>query len=147
MSTPTINVSDNSGKGEGWKLVTSGTKRKVPAPPNCLQLQNRVTMHKAEEKPGMPTSKEPDPPNVKLCKSTRKKRQVIRVGDSLLLQMEAPMCQPNQSSAEVCCLPGTRVSGTSWRDCQNSPSFLDYYTSCSYFMWAQMILPRETWTV
>lgn len=79
-----INVSANSGKGEGWRMVTSGKKRKAPVPPNYLQLQNRVTILKAEDKPDVPTSKEPGPPNPKLCKTTRKKWRVIRMGDSLL---------------------------------------------------------------
>lgn len=43
VSSPTIKVSATSGAGEGWKLVTSGTKRKAPAPPKSLQLQNRFT--------------------------------------------------------------------------------------------------------
>lgn len=31
------------------------------------------------------------------------------VGDSLLRGTEAPICRPDQSHREVCCLPGTQV--------------------------------------
>lgn len=50
VSTPTTNASENSGKGEGWKLLTTGMKRKTPASRNCLQLQNKVTVLKVKEK-------------------------------------------------------------------------------------------------
>ena len=33
-----LQVSATSGEGEGWTLVTSGTKRKAPAPPKVLKL-------------------------------------------------------------------------------------------------------------
>lgn len=51
MSTPTIKVNKTSGKGEGWKQKTSSTKRKAPAPPKNLQLQNRLIALKTEEEP------------------------------------------------------------------------------------------------
>ena len=41
--------------------------------------------------------------------STRKKRQVIAVGDSLLRGTEGPICQTDPPLREVCCLPGARV--------------------------------------
>ena len=73
MSTLTIQVSKNFEEGEGWKLVTSGTNRKAPAPPNGLKLQNRCTALKAEEDLDMPTSEEPSPPNPKRCKGYQEK--------------------------------------------------------------------------
>ncbi len=38
--------------------------------------------------------------------SSRKERRVIVVGDSLLRGTEGPMCQPDPTRREVCCLPG-----------------------------------------
>lgn len=37
------------------------------------------------------------------------KLKVIVMGDSLLQGTEAPVCLPDQSPREVCCLLGTRV--------------------------------------
>ena len=42
-------INATSGEGERWKLVTSGTKRKTPALPKGLQLQNRFTALRVEE--------------------------------------------------------------------------------------------------
>ena len=39
----------------------------------------------------------------------KKKRRVIVIGDSLLRGTEGPMCRPDPSHREVCCLPGARV--------------------------------------
>jgi len=41
--------------------------------------------------------------------SARKKRRVIVIGNSLLRGTEGPICQPDPSHREVCCLPGARV--------------------------------------
>ena len=41
--------------------------------------------------------------------STKKKRRVIVIGDSLLRGTEGPICRPDPSHREVCCLPGARV--------------------------------------
>jgi len=41
--------------------------------------------------------------------SSRKERKMIVVGDSLLRGAEGPICQPNPTRREVCCLPGARV--------------------------------------
>jgi len=38
--------------------------------------------------------------------STKKKRRVIVIGDSLLRGMDSPICRPDPSHREVCCLPG-----------------------------------------
>jgi len=41
--------------------------------------------------------------------STRKKRRVIVVGDSLLKETEGPICGADPPHREVCCFPGARV--------------------------------------
>ncbi|KAK1192276.1 E41L5 protein, partial [Pygoscelis papua] len=41
--------------------------------------------------------------------SAKKKRRVIVVGDSFLRGTEGPLCRPDPSHREVCCLPGSRV--------------------------------------
>jgi len=41
--------------------------------------------------------------------SVKKKRWVIVIGDSLLRGTEGPICRPDPSHREVCCLPGARV--------------------------------------
>jgi len=41
--------------------------------------------------------------------SARKKRRVIVIGNSLLRQTVGPICRPDPSHREVCCLPGARV--------------------------------------
>lgn len=58
--------------------------------------------------------------------SSRKERRVIVVGDSLLRGTEGPMCQPDPTRREVCCLPGIRVRDIS----RKLPSLIhpsDYY--------------------
>ena len=74
VSTPNIKVSATSGEWKGWKLATSGTKRKAPLSPKGLQLQNRFTALKAEEKPCVPSSRGSGPPDPKPCNTTRKKQ-------------------------------------------------------------------------
>jgi len=39
----------------------------------------------------------------------KKKRRVIVTGNSLLRGTEGPICRPDPSHGEVCCLPGARV--------------------------------------
>jgi len=41
--------------------------------------------------------------------SAKKKRRVIVTGDSLLRGTEGPICRPDPSHREVCCLPGAWV--------------------------------------
>lgn len=72
LPTHTIKVSKTSEEEEGW--MTSSTKRKVPAQPKNLQLQNRLTVLKTEKEPDVPASKGPGSPTCKPCKTTRKKR-------------------------------------------------------------------------
>ncbi|RMC06501.1 hypothetical protein DUI87_15937 [Hirundo rustica rustica] len=44
-----------------------------------------------------------------ITSNIKKKRRVIVVGDSLLRGTEGPICRPDPSHREVCCLPGTQV--------------------------------------
>ena len=41
--------------------------------------------------------------------STQKDGRGVVIGDSLLRGMEGPVCQPDPTRREVCCLPGARV--------------------------------------
>ena len=41
--------------------------------------------------------------------SAKKTRRVIVIGDSLLRGTEGPICRPDPSHGEVCCVPGARV--------------------------------------
>lgn len=44
--------SGNSHDDEGWKIMAAGTRKKVSAPPEDLQVQNRFTDLTAEEELG-----------------------------------------------------------------------------------------------
>jgi len=48
-------------------------------------------------------------PHVLQLPQAKKKRRVIIIGDSLLRETEGPICRPDPSHREVCCLPGARV--------------------------------------
>ena len=93
--------SRDSQDGEGWKLVTFGTRRKVPAPPQNLQLQNRFSALIANKSLGPLLKKAPKPAKLEPCRSTRRKQQVIVMGDSLLSETKAPICQPHPPSRKV----------------------------------------------
>lgn len=62
VSSPTTKGRETSGEGEGWKLVTSDTKRKGLAPQG-LQLLNGFISLKAEKKPDVPTTEVSGPPS------------------------------------------------------------------------------------
>jgi len=49
------------------------------------------------------------PPSRITSSSTRRKRQVIVVGDSQLRETEGPICRADPPLREVCCLPGAQV--------------------------------------
>jgi len=58
--------------------------------------------------------------------STRKKRQVLVVGNSLLRRAEGPICRTDLALREACCLPGAWVKDTT----RKLPSLVwpsDYY--------------------
>ena len=48
------------------------------------------------------------PPRLETA-SVRRERKVVVVGDALLRGMEGPICRPDLSHWEVCCLPGARI--------------------------------------
>lgn len=55
------------------------------------------------------------PPTRIRSSATRKARNVLVIGDSLLRGTEAPICRPDDFSREVCCLPGARIRGVTER--------------------------------
>ena len=66
-------------------------------------------------------------PHLKIA-SSRKERRVIVIADSLLRGIEGPICQPDPSRREVCCLRGARVRDIS----RKLPSLIrpsNYYPS------------------
>lgn len=85
-----------SHSGESWKF--SGTRKMTPTPPAALQLWNRFRGSVAEEGLGASEPAEPEP-----HWSTRRKRQVIVLSNSLLQGTEAPICHPDLLSREACC--------------------------------------------
>ncbi|EOA97796.1 PDZ and LIM domain protein 5, partial [Anas platyrhynchos] len=58
--------------------------------------------------------------------STKKERRVIVVGDSVLRGTEGPICRPDPTRREVCCLPGARVRDVA-RKLPNLVRPSDYY--------------------
>ena len=44
--------------------------------------------------------------------SAKTDRRVLAVGDSLLMGTEGPVCRPDLTHRQVCCLPGAQVKGT-----------------------------------
>ena len=83
-------ASGNSEESKGWKQVPPGTKRKATATPELLKLLNRFTAVKAEEELGVLSSRVSGPTDPEPQRSTRRKRQLIAVDDSLLKGTEAP---------------------------------------------------------
>ncbi|XP_075777593.1 uncharacterized protein LOC142827220 [Pelodiscus sinensis] len=87
-------------------LQTGELKRESKATPPPKRLP-------AGDKESPPTVEETRPCTTKVEQSpattARRKRRVVVVGDSLLRGTEAPICRPDSSSREVCCLPGARI--------------------------------------
>jgi len=105
-----------------WKRVRNrGRRRTLPLPTTSPQvpLHNRYEALDVEDKTvdgagvDPSTSKEAQrsegPPSHITTSSTRRKRQVIAVGDSQLRGTEGPICREDPPLREVCCLPGARV--------------------------------------
>ncbi|KAK4810861.1 hypothetical protein QYF61_008833 [Mycteria americana] len=105
-----------------WKQVhKQGSKRmpSLPATPPQVPLHNRYKALEVEDQsvdnedvnPSTPEERprpERHTPRITTT-STKKKRCVIVVGDSLLRGTEGPICHADTSHREVCCLPGARV--------------------------------------
>ncbi|XP_009459886.1 PREDICTED: cadherin-like protein 26 [Nipponia nippon] len=118
---------------EEWKLATARTSRRKRLSPKAeVLLQNRFSALQTEEE-GPDTSGEP----LELSKAarsalrvttsaTKKRRWVIVAGDSLLRDMETPICRPDALPRVVCCLLGARIRHVTER----RPSLVqstDYY--------------------
>ncbi|XP_053823847.1 uncharacterized protein LOC128801764 isoform X1 [Vidua chalybeata] len=104
-----------------WKWVPArGGNNKNPScppSPSQLPLQNRYEALDLDsqtddlEENYLPS----EPPNYDSSKKSittsnvKKKRRVIVVGDSLLRGTEGPVCRPDPSHREVCCLSGAQV--------------------------------------
>uniref|UniRef100_A0A8B9G7H1 Uncharacterized protein n=1 Tax=Amazona collaria TaxID=241587 RepID=A0A8B9G7H1_9PSIT len=103
-----------------WETVTEKNNKKrrkrtnkskgLP-PKSVLPTQNRfAVLQGAEEEPH---SHQEQPADALVKKTTtsaaRKKWWAVVVGDSNLKGTEAPICQPDPVSREVCCLPGAQI--------------------------------------
>jgi len=103
-----------------WKPVPARGGRQIPSwppsPPQML-LCNRYEALKPEEQAndkadegprmGLPRTRQSAP--CIMTSSTEKQRRVIAIGHSLLRGTEGPICRPDLSHREVCCLPGAQV--------------------------------------
>jgi len=106
--------------GGEWKQVPARGGKRIPFwPPSPAQLplSNR---YGALEWEGQANEDAGEGPSRELPRTNRsaprimtapvnKKRRVILIGDSLLKGTEGPICRPDPSHREVCCLPGARV--------------------------------------
>ncbi|XP_068521222.1 uncharacterized protein [Anas acuta] len=103
-----------------WRQVPARHGRRcppLPAPPSRVPLQNRfealeierpATEEEVESVPRRMPRARRSTPRLRTA-STKKERRVIVVGDSVLRGTEGPICQPDPTRREVCCLPGARV--------------------------------------
>ncbi|KFV62420.1 hypothetical protein N307_01705, partial [Dryobates pubescens] len=108
------------GNREGWIQVPArGGKGNPsqPSPPLPLPLHDKYEAlqaegsgdERAEEQPcGEEPKAKQSPPTI-TTSSTKKRRRVEVVGDSLLGGTEGPICHPEPSHREVCSLPGAWV--------------------------------------
>lgn len=121
-ASPLSSLPPNSNlrREEEWKRVPArrrGHPPSRPSPAPQVPLRNRFealeveggTSESAEtgSPVRLPQAKR-SPPTLKTA-STRKDRRVIVIGDSLLQGTEGPICRPDPTRREVCCLPGARV--------------------------------------
>ena len=98
--------SQGAGESKGWKIVTSSTRSKTPAPPTELHLQNRVSALVTDKRLEVVFDEASETAEPELLRSTTKKLWVIALGDSPLRGREVLACQSDPSSREVCCLLG-----------------------------------------
>uniref|UniRef100_A0A8B9DT06 Uncharacterized protein n=1 Tax=Anser cygnoides TaxID=8845 RepID=A0A8B9DT06_ANSCY len=109
------------GQGGEWRQVPVWGGRRalsLPTSPSHLPLYNRYEglehdsqNNEVDKSPSqlerMPKARQPIPP---IATSTvKKERRVIVMRDSLLKGTEGPICLPDPTHREVCCLPGARV--------------------------------------
>lgn len=64
----------------------------APAPPAYQALQTRFNHHEQMSVPGGMSINALKIAGPELCKSTKRKQQVIAMGNCLLLGLEAPIC-------------------------------------------------------
>ncbi|KFO98751.1 hypothetical protein N300_01915, partial [Calypte anna] len=130
-------VGANQVDGGEWKQVPHWRGKRIPSqPPPTPQvpLKNRHEALDSEKR--AEDRQEEDlsgrcpicPPSTRwvTTTATKKKRRVVVVGDSLLRGTEGPICRPDPSHRDVCCLSGAWVRDISRRLSQLiRPS--DYY--------------------
>ena len=122
---------------EEWRQVPARPRRRcppLPVPPSQVPLNNRFEALELERPVGedevgslprrMPEVRKLTP-RLRTA-STKKERRVIVVGGSLLRGTEGPICRPDPTHREVCCLPGARVRDVT-RKLPNLVRPSDYY--------------------
>lgn len=106
----------------------------LPAPPSQVPLRNRfealelerpVAEEEVESLPRRMPKARKLTPRLRTA-STKTEGKVIVVGDSLLRGTEGPICRPDPTCREVCCLPGARVRDIA-RKLPNLIHSSDYY--------------------
>lgn len=138
---------------EVWREVSPRRGKRKPSqslPPSQLPLNNRYEVLELQGQVngdgGVDLSSESprachSPPCLRTS-STKKKRRVIVVGDSLLRGTEGPICRPDPSHREVCCLPGAQI-----RDVKRKLSDLvqpsDYYPLLVFQVGSDEIITRR----
>lgn len=70
----------------------SHTRRKAPAPPHDLQLQNRFAAFIVDEELGVPSNGASPVADPEPLGTTRRAWQAIMVGDSLLQETKVSIC-------------------------------------------------------
>ncbi|TRZ06778.1 hypothetical protein HGM15179_020329 [Zosterops borbonicus] len=129
----------NGGQWDGewkWLPIREGNGNSSQ-PPSLTELPLQNTYEALDPEGQLDDIKENylsgEPPNYTLSvrqmttSSIKKKRRVVLVGDSLLRGTEGPICRPDPSHREVCCLPGARV----WDITERLPRLIepsDYYS-------------------
>ncbi|KFP01907.1 hypothetical protein N300_09057, partial [Calypte anna] len=119
-------VDANQEDGGEWKQVCHRRGKRMPSqpPPHPrVPLENRYealdSENQAEDRQEEDLSERSParPPSTRrvTTSATKKKRRVTVVRDSLLRGTEGPICRPDLSHREVCCLPGARMSDISRR--------------------------------
>ena len=110
---------DSRGEEE-WQQVPAWKCRRPPPRPttvpqvslhnrfDALKPEGEVSEDKVGRLPPSVTKVRRSAPRLKTA-SSKKERRVIVVGDSLLRGTEGPICWPDPTCREVCCLPGAHI--------------------------------------
>ncbi|KFU84659.1 hypothetical protein M959_03165, partial [Chaetura pelagica] len=136
-----------------WKEVRPRRGKKKssqPLPPSQLPLKNRYEALEIQEQENevggvnlpseVPRTRQS--PRVLRTSSIKKERRVIVVGDSLLRGTEGPICRPDPSHREVCCLPGARIRDVK-RKLPNLVNSSDYYPLLIFQVGSDEIITRN----